>query len=320
MHTRSPDDPLRGPIQESSERASEIRDAMASVSVAHDVEPLRGDLAGVVSGISIGEVHVAFVKYGAPTRVIADPTQHAVCWALPLGPMDVRLGTATAHTMRNGFVLGRDTTTEMIPDPDRGALVITTTAERLARHFHATTGYELPAEVAFSPRHSARNFALLDASWRYVARLLESSAEPLPGLLASAEQTVLTAMIIDLPEVPLNSLIPPSRANPSLSHANRAVEWLQENLTEPVTISSWARAIGVSSRHLQQVIREVRGVTPTQLLLEARLERAHRVLRESGPERTVGGIAAEAGFSHAGRFAAAYRARYGVSPSETLHA
>jgi transcriptional regulator GlxA family with amidase domain len=54
-------------------------------------------------------------------------------------------------------------------------------------------------------------------------------------------------------------------------------------------------------------------------LRRVRLARAHAGLRDADPGRhTVAEIAGRWGFTHLGRFAEAYRERYGRPPSETL--
>jgi AraC-like DNA-binding protein len=60
------------------------------------------------------------------------------------------------------------------------------------------------------------------------------------------------------------------------------------------------------------------GTTPMEFLRRVRLERAHRDLLHG--EGTVTDIALRWGFPHLSRFARAYRAQYGVLPSETRRA
>lgn len=74
---------------------------------------------------------------------------------------------------------------------------------------------------------------------------------------------------------------------------------------------------GVSVRRLQQAFREYVGTTPFGYLHEVRLERVHEdLLHGRGPSVTE--VAMRWGISHLGRFAAAYRKRYGQLPSQTL--
>lgn len=84
------------------------------------------------------------------------------------------------------------------------------------------------------------------------------------------------------------------------------------------TASELAREAGVGIRRLQQGFQRYVGATPTQTLLSIRLERVHADLL-SGAAPTVTDAAYRWGFTHLGRFAAAYRHRYGLSPSRTLH-
>jgi transcriptional regulator GlxA family with amidase domain len=76
----------------------------------------------------------------------------------------------------------------------------------------------------------------------------------------------------------------------------------------------------VSERSLYAAFQRQLGVAPMAYVRRRRLERAHDELLRSSPNGrcTVIGVALRNGFTHAGRFAAAYRRRFGESPSETL--
>jgi transcriptional regulator GlxA family with amidase domain len=89
---------------------------------------------------------------------------------------------------------------------------------------------------------------------------------------------------------------------------------------EPFTLTSLAGIAGVSRRSLQQSFQRYVGIAPMAYLRQVRLALVHDQLRQADPAReTVTGIAQRYGFTHAGRFAGAYRARYGVAPRHTLH-
>uniref|UniRef100_UPI0034DAE5F1 helix-turn-helix transcriptional regulator n=1 Tax=Paractinoplanes polyasparticus TaxID=2856853 RepID=UPI0034DAE5F1 len=76
---------------------------------------------------------------------------------------------------------------------------------------------------------------------------------------------------------------------------------------------------GVSERALQAGFQRYVGISPTTYLRQVRLDRVHEELRQADPDRTtVADVAQRWGFRHLGRFAGCYRARYGVSPSQTL--
>ena len=78
-----------------------------------------------------------------------------------------------------------------------------------------------------------------------------------------------------------------------------------------------AEVAGVSVRRLQQAFREHVGTTPFGHLLDVRLDRVRDDLR-SARGGSVTEVATAWGFTHLGRFAAAYRQRFGELPSQTL--
>jgi AraC-like DNA-binding protein len=99
----------------------------------------------------------------------------------------------------------------------------------------------------------------------------------------------------------------------------RAMEVIEADPARPLTTADLARMAGASVRSLQEGFRQHVGLSPMAYLQRVRLSYAHEELRHprSG-RRSVAAIAHAWGFGHLGRFAAAYRERYGVSPSATL--
>jgi AraC-like DNA-binding protein len=100
----------------------------------------------------------------------------------------------------------------------------------------------------------------------------------------------------------------------------RAVAFIDEHAHEPVTLTQVAEASGASGRALRHAFSRQYSVTPSGYLRRVRLERAHEDLRAADPEHgvTVAGIARRWGWASPSQFAAAYRRRFGVPPSQTL--
>ena len=85
------------------------------------------------------------------------------------------------------------------------------------------------------------------------------------------------------------------------------------------TAAELAGIAGVGIRVLQESFRQHVGVPPLTYLRRLRLEGVHAELARAGPGQvSVSEVATRWGFTHLGRFAGAYRERYGVSPSQTL--
>jgi AraC-like DNA-binding protein len=288
--------------------------AVAQVAVPHQAEPLRGDIDGIVTGARLGGVCLGYVRWGKPTRVVTQPTGDVVAWTAPLGPMHLeRAGRRTGQ--RSGFVVDRDAPTRMLPNPVRGNVVLRTTQDRLARHLRDVTGHPAPPDfdiLAGSGRPEAAG--VIDAAWRFAAGMLRTD-QALPAISTSLEEAILNAMLLELP-CTLRPEQLTQRGGPTRPDAARATEWAEAHLAEPLTVTSWAAAVGISVRQLQKVLREVHGCTPVEYLTSRRLLLARTLLRSG--ELTVTEAATRAGFAHLGRFAAAYRARFGVNPSEAL--
>jgi transcriptional regulator GlxA family with amidase domain len=85
-------------------------------------------------------------------------------------------------------------------------------------------------------------------------------------------------------------------------------------------VTDAAHAAGVDPRALRHAFARYVGCSPTTYLRRVRLEAVHRELRAGDPAAgdTVAATARRWGFTGADRFAAAYRAAYGTSPSHTL--
>ncbi|HKY79932.1 MAG TPA: AraC family transcriptional regulator [Sphingobium sp.] len=99
----------------------------------------------------------------------------------------------------------------------------------------------------------------------------------------------------------------------------RAVDFIQRNAHESLTIDDIADAAGVRSRSLQEGFRQTYDMTPMEFLREVRLNHVRSALLEADHRRTtVTQIAFDWGFQHLGRFSSQYRHRFGETPLQTL--
>jgi AraC-like DNA-binding protein len=102
-------------------------------------------------------------------------------------------------------------------------------------------------------------------------------------------------------------------------HIARAVEAIHGEPDRPYTIAALAQIADMSSHSLRYEFHRQVGMPPMAYVRHVRLTRAHADLLAADPdETTVADIARRWGFPRAGRFAARYRAHFGVPPSQTL--
>lgn len=149
-----------------------------------------------------------------------------------------------------------------------------------------------------------------------LGRLMEQSAAP-------AESDHATSAIRRL----LADLSPPSklrvrtrRAPVARRHASLASFLLEQAGTLPVarwTVPELMQRLDVRRRTLEYDIHELAGMSPHAWLTALRLNHVRVELMESDTEKSVGEVAGRWGFYHQGRFARAYRMRFGELPRIT---
>lgn len=144
-----------------------------------------------------------------------------------------------------------------------------------------------------------------------------------PRLIAPLQETLLNGLLLAAAHPFREELdTPPPALRPA--PVKRVVDAIHARPEHPYTAASLAAVAQVGVRRLQEGFREHVGMSPTAYLREVRLVRVREELRRGAGELrdagapTVGEIAYRWGFAHLGRFAAAYRARFGESPSQTL--
>ena len=113
----------------------------------------------------------------------------------------------------------------------------------------------------------------------------------------------------------------PKRSTLSSSTRNRlcrrAVDFIDANALDSVTIADVCRASGTSLSTLERAFRDQFGITPKRYVINRRLMGVRRELR-SGCQSAVFEAANYWGFWHMGQFARDYKRLFGELPSQTL--
>jgi AraC-like DNA-binding protein len=161
-------------------------------------------------------------------------------------------------------------------------------------------------------------------SWLHALNILASELES-PGGLAShpllateLQHLIVAGLLWNQPHSyseelrnPVHTLRP--------RHVKLAMQAIEESPEQAWSIGGIAAAAGVGVRSMEDGFRRHLGMSPLAYLRERRLDRVREDLQIATPvETTVADVAYRWGFSHLGRFAAAYRHRFGENPSDTL--
>lgn len=140
-------------------------------------------------------------------------------------------------------------------------------------------------------------------------------------LAAAAAADYLAVTVLGT--MPTTALLEPTATDRNDAHPDavrRAIAYIETHLREDITLTDISAAAYVTPRALQLAFRRHLDTTPLGYLRSLRLAAAHEqlVAADPGDGTTVTGIAWEWGFTHPGRFAIAYRGRYGRAPRSTL--
>jgi AraC-like DNA-binding protein len=140
----------------------------------------------------------------------------------------------------------------------------------------------------------------------------------LPEVARSLEQQLIHLMVRCLTEGA------PSRTSAGVRRHDAIVarfeEFLEANPNQPLYLTEICAAIAVSERTLRAACEEHLGMGPIRYLTLRRMHLVRRALLRADPSTTtVTQLATDHGFWELGRFAVAYRAAFGESPSVSLH-
>ncbi|MDO8381805.1 MAG: AraC family transcriptional regulator [Microbacterium sp.] len=153
-------------------------------------------------------------------------------------------------------------------------------------------------------------------------RMIDGASHDKRGLLAHPlathrmEQVLLHSLLFAQPHTYSDALTDPAPAAGARPVA-RAVELMRNDLSRPWSTSELAAEVAVSGRSLQEGFRRSLDTSPMAYLRRLRLEKVHEELARS-EFANVTEVATRWGFTHLGRFAAAYRSEYAERPSDTV--
>ncbi|MGW4479108.1 AraC family transcriptional regulator [Rhodococcus triatomae] len=290
--------------------------ALATGYFPHSMTRTALDADGAVfSSHTLGAIRLARISLGTDVNVrSAHPGGYAVNIPLTGRLVSVTRGTEVTSTVGQATICPPDTDTH-ITEWHRTCEVLGVAFDRHRLEREAALvlapGQRLPAQLDLTTPGGA--------AWRRLVESISAQLDDDPGLLTNPlvadhlAAAVTTALL--LAAVP--AAAPGDRA-PRPRIVTRVLDALHADPARVWTAGDMADCAGVGVRRLQEGFRQHLGRSPSECLLEIRLERAHLDLLGAEPWVTVTDIAQRWGFTHSGRFAAAYRARFGTSPSAAL--
>lgn len=220
-----------------------------------------------------------------------------------------------------GSIIDMTSLSDVVIEGDREHLSLIINQNEVVRLLSAMLEQPVSGSLDLAPEFDLRLEAGL--AFSRVTKILATGLNEDASLLQSpAALSCLSTGLIHLllENVPhrFSGALARQPALPSPRHIRRAIDFMQANLSQPISISDVAEASQVGIRSLQEGFKRFKGMSPMAYLAKLRMEAAHRDLTRANSATSVAAIAQKWGFTHLGRFSGDYRKSYGCLPSQTL--
>jgi AraC-like DNA-binding protein len=286
------------------------------------VTPLAGgrnlDFFGV--GVRLGAVTVGEVRYGTDVHVTTGDLETAYHVLMPLsGAVQCRqLGYLVAADPSCALVLQPVGDIELTWAADCRVVSVKVERAALEREMDATLDRQVASPLPLSASFGTRSGP--GRSWSALLRLLLQELNRPDGLLDQPQMArhwrdlVISGLALTV-EHPYSH--EPSVRRPRT--VKRALDAMHAEPGKQFTAAELAAIAGVGVRVLQESFKQHVGMSPLTYLRRMRLDGVHAELSRADPWQVgVSEVATRWGFTHLGRFAGAYRQRFGEPPSQTL--
>ena len=284
-----------------------------------------GELDACFNGIYMPALYVGYVHYGSlPVEFSPAPVRNEYWIQLPLrGQIEATIG-------RDSVDCNPTRATIASPVHEKCFFISSAGSARIQAALPKGALMGQLAALLGEPPDGSLDFApaldLASGHGRSLARYLLLAAIDLdqpdsvllnPLTMSLFEQLIMTGLLLSHPHNYSDRL---NGRTWSIAprDVKRAIDYMQSRLDAPVTLADLVAASGVPGRTLFQHFRDSKGTSPMRYLRNARFEKVRQALVQAENEDSVTAIAMAWGFSHMGRFAVDYRARFGESPSDTL--
>ncbi|MDB5934524.1 MAG: transcriptional regulator, AraC family [Massilia sp.] len=289
----------------------------------HELRWTGGKVDAALHRTDLGALSFFILRYGAAVRIEAGRLDGFMLFQVPLsGSAQIRIdGHIVAASSRMGALVSPTLPLQLDWSEGCEQLLVKIPRERVEETCRDLLGGELEnGAIEFAPEMPMGG--AIGRAWQHhLGGLLanhgfatEPHARP---LIRAQEQALIHHLLLRQPSNYSGRLWRPDAPAPQ-RRLRVAEEFIRANLFDPIALEQIAAASGASLRSLCQAFRTHHDCSPMAYVRQARLDAARGALLTAAPGARVTDIALACGFSHLGRFASSYRARYGETPLQTL--
>jgi transcriptional regulator GlxA family with amidase domain len=126
---------------------------------------------------------------------------------------------------------------------------------------------------------------------------------------AVADQVIYSSIRTDQD---FQRLSTPTRMGVRHPRLSKVIEYMEENIEEPISPSLLAESVEMSTRQLERLFRRYLDRSPKRYYMELRLGRARNLLMQT--DMSIIDVAIATGFTSPSHFSKCYRTHYGITP------
>ena len=310
-------------------QSTDVDDARARVGDAfcrHQLAPLdgRSSFAARFHGVELGDVGLYYLDYGSSVRIDPRDLDDFYLVQVPLDGSAIIAGRGweMESTTRMASILQPGSPVSMRWSNGNRQLLVHIDSDALHDRLRRRLGRVPRESIRFDP--SMRLDGDRENAWVRLVKTLVDGVDTLgagPQDLAIGElgNAVMNQLLLSQSNNYSDELHSARSVSAVPRPVRRAADLLAARATEHINIPDIADEVGLSVRSLQMGFRTHFGTTPSGHLRSLRLRRVHDELSAADPTTTtVADVAVRWGFTHLGRFAAAYRDEFGETPATTL--
>jgi AraC-like DNA-binding protein len=264
---------------------------------------------------TLNEVGLSYARYGTPVRIVI---------------ADTDFSTQGFGLGRPGEVVtdGRVCKVGLRQDDEARALLgyranfanvfLKIHPEAINRKLAALLGNYAGRTLEFYGEYDQAALAAQYRFLSYVISEIDQSVDAVPHLLLNEFEQALIVAHLCANRNNYSDVLHKKSPAAGPWQVRRAVDYIEANWEQPLTIEALASATGTSTRSLFAAFRKSRGCSPMAFARQVRLLRAREILSEPLAVTSVALVALRCGFRNQGHFAKRYSARFGECPSMTL--
>ena len=298
----------------------ELRDRLDPLYAIRKLElPRRPGLEAVLNHHKLQNVAVSYGRYGAPVRLTMSNTDF---YTQGFGIRGYGEATTDGRQFKvaggQGGAAGPGAVALLDYRAGFEHVFLKIPPEALNRKLAALLGNPLGPPLKLRGEYDTSALAAQFRFLCFVISELDRSKDALPALLlAEYDQALIVAYLCANLSNYSDRLNAPS---PTVApwQVARAMEYIEANWDQPITIEALASVTESSARSLFATFRKSRGCSPMAFVRHFRLLRAKEILLLADPETSVSSVASRCGFESPGHFAKTYSNLFGELPSDTL--